>query len=305
MSTGSEREPERPVSTPPSGQRVWQTDMLTDLFQDPLDGGYTDAARARRERGPLASSTRWTRRGFTVVVCVVIGVLLAVAYLQVIARAPARATTRVELIKDINRRTADTDKLDQRAESLQDEVNGLRERELSDTAISQLRELEAATGVRKVTGDGVVVTLSDGPNASSERLARILDLDLQLVTNALWAAGAEAISVNGRRLTSVTPIRTAGSAILIGNAHIIGPYEVAAIGPSDLADDFNDSATADTYRKLRDDKRLELGFDVDEKDDLELPAAVMPRLQFAHVPQPSPSPSGTPTPSTSPSGGGK
>ncbi|MEU8081720.1 DUF881 domain-containing protein [Catellatospora citrea] len=303
MSSGADREPERPVSTPPSGQRVWQTDMLTDLFQDPLDGGYTDAARARRERGPLPSATRWTRRGFTVVVCAVIGVLLAVAYLQVVARAPARATTRTELIKDINRRDADTDKLDQRAESLQDEVNGLREQALDDTAIGRLRELEAATGLRKVTGDGVVVTLSDGPNAGTERLARILDLDLQLVTNALWASGAEAISVNGRRLTSVTPIRTAGSAILIGNAHIIGPYQVAAIGPSDMADRFNDTGTADTYRKLRDDKRLELGFDVDEKDDLELPAAVMPRLQFAHVPQPSPS--GTPTPSTSPSGGGK
>ncbi|GAB4061298.1 DUF881 domain-containing protein [Catellatospora paridis] len=303
MSTGPDREPERPVSTPPSGQRVWQTDMLTDLFQDPLDGGYTDAARARRERGPLPSATRWTRRGFTVVACVVIGVLLAVAYLQVVARAPARATTRTELIKDINRRTTDTDKLDQRAESLQDEVNGLREQALDDTAIGRLRELEAATGLRKVSGDGVVVTLSDGPNAGTERLARILDLDLQLVTNALWASGAEAISVNGRRLTSVTPIRTAGSAILIGNAHIIGPYQVAAIGPSDMADKFNDTGTADTYRKLRDDKRLELGFDVDEKNDLELPAAVMPRLQFAHVPQPSPS--GTPKPSTSPSGGGK
>lgn len=303
MSGGRDRESERPVSTPPSGQRVWQTDMLTDLFQDPLDGGYTDAARARRERGPLPSATRWTRRGFTVVVCAVIGVLLAVAYLQVVARAPARATTRAELIKDINRRDADTDKLDQRAESLQDEVNGLREQALDDTAIGRLRELEAATGLRKVTGDGVVVTLSDGPNAGTERLARILDLDLQLVTNALWASGAEAISINGRRLTSVTPIRTAGSAILIGNAHVIGPYKVAAIGPSDMADKFNDTGTADTYRKLRDDKRLELGFDVDEQDDLELPAAVMPRLQFAHVPQPSPS--GSPAPSTSPSGGGK
>ncbi|MEU7824421.1 DUF881 domain-containing protein [Catellatospora sp. NPDC049133] len=303
MSGGPESELSRQVSTPPSGQRVWQTDMLTDLFQDPLDGGYTDAARARRERGPLPPATRWTRRGFTVIACMLIGVLLTVAYQQVIARAPARATTRTELIKDIQRRTADTDKLDQTAEGLQDEVNRLREQALDDTAIGRLRELEAATGVRKVTGDGVVVTLTDGPNAGTERLARVLDYDLQQVTNALWAAGAEAISVNGRRLTSVTPIRTAGSAILIGNAHIIGPYSVAAIGPSDMADKFNDSPAAENFRNLRDDKRFEVGFDVDEKDDLELPAAVMPRLQFARVPQPSPS--GSPAPSTSPSGGGK
>lgn len=302
----SERRDDEPgTAAQAARQRQWQTDMLTDLFRDPLDPGYADAARARREHGPLPGWRLWSRRSLSTVAFVLIGLLLAVAYLQVVARAPARATVRAGLIKEMNQRREHTDELAREAENLQDEVSRLREAALSDTAIAELRELEAATGMRKVTGDGVVVTLNDGPNAGSEQLARVLDLDLQLVTNALWAAGAEAISVNGRRLTAVTPIRAAGSAITVGNSHVVGPYEVSAIGPPDLADRFNDSQTAADYRALRDDKRYEVGFEVDERDDLELPAAVLPRRQYAVVPKASPSPSPAGSPSPSPSGGGK
>jgi uncharacterized protein YlxW (UPF0749 family) len=278
--------------------------MLSDLFREPLDAGYADAARARKEHGPLPSGTRATRRVVSTIVFLLIGVLFAMAYQQVVARAPARATARAELIKDVRARQAQTDKLDRDAENLQDEVNRARDAALGgDPNLIQLRQMEAATGLRKVRGDGVVVTMADGPNAGTERLARVLDFDLQQVTNALWAAGAEAISINGRRLTSATPIRAAGSAVTIGNAHIVSPYEVAAIGPADMADRFNDSPTAETYRVVRDDKRYEVGFEVDARDDLELPAAVLPKLQYAVVPQPSPS--GSPSPSSSPSGGGK
>ena len=39
--------------------------------------------------------------------------------------------------------------------------------------------------------------------------------DLQIVVNGLWASGAEAVSVNGQRLTSKAAIRFAGQAILV------------------------------------------------------------------------------------------
>ncbi|MBV1852992.1 DUF881 domain-containing protein [Catellatospora tritici] len=280
----------------------FQADMLTELFRDPLDPAYADAARARRERsGPLPGWNRGTRKVAKLVALLIIGVVLAVAYQQVIARAPARATARAALIKEMNQRQAKTDELAQQAEQLQNEVSRLRESALSDTTVAKLRQLEAATGMRKVAGDGVIVTMQDGPNAASVPEAGVLDVDLQVVANALWASGAEAIAINGRRLSSVTPIRTAGSAILVGNAHILGPYEVVAIGPPDLADRFDETAAAAYYRALRDDKNYAVGFDVKERDNLELPAAVLPQLLLASVPKPTP----TPTPSTSPSGGRK
>jgi len=51
-----------------------------------------------------------------------------------------------------------------------------------------------------------------------------------MVVNALWAAGAEAISVNGQRIGPDTFVRTAGSAILVNVTPVSSPYEVAAIG---------------------------------------------------------------------------
>ena len=41
-------------------------------------------------------------------------------------------------------------------------------------------------------------------------MSRVLDVDLQGVVNGLWASGAEAIAVNGQRLTGLTTIRAAG-----------------------------------------------------------------------------------------------
>ena len=56
------------------------------------------------------------------------------------------------------------------------------------------------------------------------------DVDLQVVVNGLWAAGAEAIAVNGHRLTAMTAIRSAGDAVLVDLVSLSSPYKVDAIG---------------------------------------------------------------------------
>jgi uncharacterized protein YlxW (UPF0749 family) len=58
----------------------------------------------------------------------------------------------------------------------------------------------------------------------------VLDRDLQTVVNGLWAAGAEAIAVNGQRLTARSAIRYAGQAILVDFRPLVPPYVVQAIG---------------------------------------------------------------------------
>jgi uncharacterized protein YlxW (UPF0749 family) len=286
------------MSVDPAPRR-FQADLLTELFQDPLDPAYAQAAAARAARPPSPGWRRWSHRGMSTVALVVIGALLAVAYKQVVSRAPEREQARAALIGQIHEQTDNTDKMAESADKLQDEVTRLREAALSDTAIAQLRQLEAASGLRKVTGDGLVIKLADGPAAATEDLARILDYDLQNLANTLWSEGAEAISINGQRLTATTPIRRAGGAILVGNAWIRGPYEISAIGPGNMVDAFNNSLTADIFRKLRDDPQYKIGFDVDSRDGLQLPAGVLPKLQYAVVPSASPSPT------ASPSGGGK
>ena len=80
-----------------------------------------------------------------------------------------------------------------------------------------------------VSGPGIVVTLSDrsGPGKGS---GAVRDQDLAMVVNAMWSAGADAVSVNGQRIGPDTFVRKAGSAILVNVTPVSSPYEVAAIG---------------------------------------------------------------------------
>ena len=92
-----------------------------------------------------------------------------------------------------------------------------------------------------VTGPGLTVTITDPgvskdlSDVSKERVEGsrqvILDRDLQLVVNSLWASGAEAISVGGVRIGPNVTIRQAGGGILVDNQPISSPYVILAVGP--------------------------------------------------------------------------
>jgi uncharacterized protein YlxW (UPF0749 family) len=167
---------------------------------------------------------------------------------------------------------------------------------LADSGESaRLRNLEAGSGLARVHGDGIVVRLVDAPapvdpvtgKQSSTNPGRILDRDLQDIANELWRLGAEAIAINGERLTATSTIRAAGGAILVDFRPVTAPYEVSAIGPGDLKDTFNGSQTAKRFRNYVGTYRME--FSVDRRDGMTLGAAVQPRLRYAQPPQPSPS----------------
>ncbi|MEU2615762.1 DUF881 domain-containing protein [Micromonospora sp. NPDC007271] len=300
--------------------RVYAPDFLTELFREPLDPGYADAAARRQE----ASPSRWRRllaRPVSLVVLVVIGFLFAVAYRETVAEEPSRAKARAGLIAAIKQREAETDRLTERADQLREEVGRQRDAALSGSQASRLRKLEAGTGLGRVRGDGVVVRLADAAGdkdavtGAGVGPSRVLYSDLQKVANALWAAGAEAIAINGQRLTATTTIRSAGEAILVDYRPVTGPYEVAAIGPGSMRDRFEDSPAADLMRSVG--RSNGLSFGVKDAEDLTLPAAPQPRLRYAEPSvSPSPSPSGSgaagsksPGPSgsgsSSPSGGGR
>ncbi len=276
--------------------RIYQVDFLTQLFRDPLDPAYAQAAEDRAKRGPLPAWNRAGRRVIALILLVAIGMLFAVAYKQAVRGAPEREKVRAGLITRITEQKERLTARGAEAEELQNEVNQLREIVVGDPAkIQQLRELEAATGMRRVTGDGLVVRLTDGPEAATRSGHRVIDYDLQILVNTLWYLGAEAISINGQRLTSLTPIRKGGEAIYVGDALIAGPYVISAIGPGDLYDDFSKSSTARLYRAYGDRPDHRFGFKITEQDDLLLPAAVMPELRFAKVPTPPASPTPSPT----------
>ena len=66
---------------------------------------------------------------------------------------------------------------------------------------------------------------------------------MQRVVNGLWESGAEAVAINGQRLTALSAIRAAGDAILVDNKPLVPPYTVLAVGDGErLSTAFQDSA---------------------------------------------------------------
>jgi uncharacterized protein YlxW (UPF0749 family) len=205
--------------------------LLNNLMAHPLDEGYAVAARARPSQGDRPNKSR--HRVILVIALAVLGFLLAVAASQNYRSAPAAEKQRKELITRINQADTRLTDLRSRQTKLADEVRGLQAGGLSNSSSGaalqqQLNNLELQVGAVAVTGAGLKAVIDDAKDSAKE--GRLLDVDLQQLVNGLWSAGAEAISVNGHRLTSLTAIRGAGSAITVDYTSLTPPYTVLAIG---------------------------------------------------------------------------
>lgn len=142
------------------------------------------------------------------------------------------------------------------------------ERASAETA----RVLGLQAGAAPLMGPGLEVVMSDsermpGPSEDAS-LYRVHDVDLQLVVNALFAVGAEAVSVNGQRVVSTTAIRGAGETILVNFRPMVPPYVISAIGAS--AGPFREHP--DARRLARWETLFGLGFRVRAKEAVRVPA---------------------------------
>ncbi|WP_373317859.1 DUF881 domain-containing protein [Virgisporangium aliadipatigenens] len=284
-------------------------DLLADLFRNPLDPGYEAAARRRAERGEPPAWARRGGRAVRTVALVLVGFLLVVAYQQVVASEPQTTQARDDLAKEVADRRAEADGLAKDAERLRGDVNRRRDEALAaDPELARLRDLEARAGLTRMTGDGAMVKLSPAAakrdpvtgQTAEEDPGRVLDRDLQEIVNALWQLHAEAIAINGQRLTATSTIRSAGGAILVDFRPVTPPYEVSAIGPDDLDKKMSSSATGRKFQRFA--SLYGMQFEVRAREGLVLPAGADPGLRYA-TPPPQPSPSAPVSPSTSPSGG--
>ncbi len=106
----------------------------------------------------------------------------------------------------------------------------------------EIEDLEILSGLTELKGSGVIVTLDD-TRAINQIAADagfydpnvyvIHDSDILLVINELKAAGAEAISINGQRMTNNTEIRCVGPVIQINGIRLTAPFKITAIGAPD------------------------------------------------------------------------
>ena len=134
-------------------------------------------------------------------------------------------------------------------------------------------ETSEVAGLVRVEGPGLRVTLNDSRLAAPPAGANVNDLvihsqDVQAVVNALWRAGAEAISINGQRLVSTSAVLCVGNTLLLNGTVHSPPYVMSAVGAT------RDRFDADRLvRRLKGDaETFGLVFSVERVTKLELPA---------------------------------
>ncbi|OIQ93176.1 hypothetical protein GALL_248820 [mine drainage metagenome] len=258
--------------------------LLTEVMRHPLDPGYAEASA--RKAMPDYRHPRRARRAFILLVAVGLGTATTVAVVSLRAPEPAVLAARTLLEKQITDRTAQATALRASNQALSDEVAALQAQALAaqDPAlIARLKSGDVASGASAVTGPGLRVSLADAPADASGNVpadSMVQDADLQSVVNSLWASGAEAIAINGQRLTSLTAIRSAGSAILVDLVPLSGPYTVDAIGnPDTMQTRFARTPAASELAYLR--STWGISTDVTAKKTLQLPGAGALSLRFA------------------------
>lgn len=104
----------------------------------------------------------------------------------------------------------------------------------------QLHELELHSGLRPLVGPGVVVDLDDSPRplrpGETPNEVILHNYDIVAIVNELWAAGAEAVAINGQRMIPTTPIRSVATTMMVNTKRIAPPIRIQAIGdPAQLA----------------------------------------------------------------------
>ena len=103
---------------------------------------------------------------------------------------------------------------------------------------TRLDEARIAAGLFALHGTGIVIKLEDStqpvPPDGNENDYLAGAADIRTVVTLLWQSGAEAIAVNGERLTSSTAVIDIGGSVLVNSAYTAGPYQITAIGPKDL-----------------------------------------------------------------------
>ena len=147
--------------------------------------------------------------------------------------------------------------------------------DLTGTLASSFDMQAMAAGFRALHGPGVVLTLEDAVRptyAGTTNLGRVLDRDVQHAVNGLWQAGAEAIAVNGIRLTARTSIRNAGNAILVDYKPIAQPVRITALGAgAQLLSRLRRTAEWQELGQLRDQYRIR--WSASAQQELDVPAA--------------------------------
>ena len=292
--------------TAPRSTNRESAQLILDLVNNTLDPGYRAAAT---KHGP-DGARRWWDRPAVALGCLLIGFVLVVAYDHTHRSAPETQRVHDSLVTRVRAAQSGADGLAAELGRAERSLSNAQNRVLPTSgAVARARQAaQAAAGQLAVSGPGLTVTLREPKaaktTANNGRVGSaplsstniLTDRDVRSVVNELWADGAEAIAVNGIRLTPTSAIRFAGEAVLVDFQPITSPYRVDALGDSDvLSTTFAQSDVASRYQTLVSADGI--GFSFDTHSRIRLAAGTPGTLRYAVPLTAVPTaPSATPTP---------
>ncbi|WP_406328391.1 DUF881 domain-containing protein [Streptomyces sp. NBC_00203] len=274
-------------SSPPRPSRPDASmSLLTNVMDHSLDDGYAEAAARKKAEGaggmPKTVRAKLGLAAGLVLAALVVTVGAANARIA----APVVAKERQELIDRIEHETTAADKLESNVDTLRADVSARQRAALKkDGGGEQADLVSILSGATAVHGPGVKLVVNDSKEASTggdgsnpretsgfSDTGRVRDRDMQRVVNGLWESGAEAIAINGQRLTALSAIRAAGDAILVDNKPLVPPYTVLAVGDGQrLSTRFQNSADGLYLHALQENYGIRTS--ISAEDDVRLSAA--------------------------------
>jgi uncharacterized protein YlxW (UPF0749 family) len=278
----SQQPPDRSTVSPPARPDASMS-LLTNVMDHSLDEGYAEAS-ARRAADGTAGMPRTLKSKLGLAAGLVLAALvvtLGAAEAQV--AAPVVAKEREELIDRVNAETTAADTLESDVDELRRDVSERQRKALEQHGGDQGQLVALLSGATAVRGPGIKLTIDDaestdqgggGPRESTgfADTGRVRDRDMQRVVNGLWQSGAEAIAINGQRLTALSAIRAAGDAILVDNRPLVPPYTVLAVGDGkELSAAFQDSADGRYLQALH--ENFDIRTSLSEQEKVSLSAA--------------------------------
>lgn len=210
-----------------------------------------------------------------------------------------RAASITDLSSVVRAERSHANDLADRVADLNAEVSGLSRLVSNDQVEALQREVDALrgpAGLLPVSGPGLTVVLDDAPKEALDAATEpggvtadelvVHQQDIQAVVNALWAGGAEAMTIQGQRVISTTGIKCVGNTVVLHGVPYSPPYRIAAIGdPLALQQSLDRSEYVDAYLTFV--AAYDLGYDVESGRTLEFPAYAG-SIALKHATTPSP-----------------
>ena len=179
------------------------------------------------------------------IVCGLLGFLLAYQYKLLAEKGATETNYSSDIMAEVEKLKNEKEELKVANSQLNEKLSALEEgaADVGEVELEIKKQLDTARkqlGLMDVKGPGVKITLSlkstmFGTN-SGDSSKLLTDSDLVSLVNTLWFSKAEAISINGFRITPQSGIKVGGTDIWIGAAGRIDPSkEIVILAIGDIA----------------------------------------------------------------------